>query len=237
MRWAQVTDTGLVRTSNEDSMLLSPEIGLFAVADGMGGHRAGEVASSMALQLIKRELYRRLKGGENSENALVETIKEANRSIYELSGQNPEWAGMGTTVTVCLREGSRVFIGQVGDSRAYMLRGGRIDLLTEDHSLVQELLKKGGVTEEQAFVHPQRNILTRAVGAGSTLEVDIYRTEVSTGDMLLLCTDGLTEYLRPKDILTTVNNSSDINTSVQNLLGKALSSGGKDNITIILIEF
>ncbi len=237
MKWAQVTDTGLVRASNEDSMLLSPEIGLFAVADGMGGHRAGEVASSMALQLIEQELNSRLKSGEDSENALVESIKEANRSVYELSRQNAEWSGMGTTVTVCLREGDRAFVGQVGDSRAYMLRGGGIDLLTEDHSLVQELLKKGGVTEEQAFVHPQRNILTRALGAGPTLEVDIYCTEVSTGDMLLLCTDGLTEYLRPKDILKTVNDSPDLNTSVQNLLGKALSSGGKDNITIILIEF
>lgn len=236
MRWAQVTDTGLVRALNEDSLLVSPEIGLFAVADGMGGHQAGEVASSMALQLMERDLVRRLKSGENPENALVNSIKDANRSIYEQAGRNPRWAGMGTTITACLSQGSRILVAQVGDSRAYLLRGGGIVLLTEDHSLVQELLKNGGITEEQALVHPQRNVLTRALGTEPSLAVDLYRVDVAPGDLLLLCTDGLTEYLRPDDILLTVRNSPELNTAVQNLLRKALRSGGADNITIVLVE-
>lgn len=237
MRWAQVTDTGLIRALNEDSLCVSPGIGLFAVADGMGGHRAGEVASGTALRLLERELGRRLKSGEKPENALIDSIKEANRSIFELSMQNPDYAGMGTTVTACLKWGGETLVAQVGDSRAYLLRDGGIVRLTEDHSLVQELVKNGGITEEQAFAHPQRNVLTRALGTELSLEVDLYRVKVTSGDLLLLCTDGLTGYLRPEDILFTVHNSPDLDVVVQNLLGKALQSGGADNITIVLVEF
>jgi len=236
MRWARITDTGLVRTLNEDSLLVLPGIGLFAVADGMGGHRAGEVASRMALQLMERDLIRRLASGENPENALVNSIKEANRSIYDQAGRNPGWAGMGTTVTACLMRDGQILVAQVGDSRAYLLRDGGIALLTEDHSLVWELLKNGGITEEQALVHPQRNVLTRALGTEPSLAVDLYRVKAGPGDMLLLCTDGLTEYLRPDDIHLTVRNSPELDAAARNLLEKALRSGGADNITIVLVE-
>lgn len=237
MRWAQVTDTGLIRALNEDSLCIAADIGLFAVADGMGGHRAGEVASGMTLQLLERELGKRLKKGEKPENALIDSIKEANRTIFELSGQNPEYTGMGTTVTACLKQGEEIFVAQVGDSRAYLLRDDEIIRLTEDHSLVQELVKNGGITEEQAFVHPQRNVLTRALGTELSLVVDLYRVEVIPGDLLLLCTDGLTGYLRPDDLFFTIRSSPDLDAAVQNLLEKALQSGGADNITIVLIEF
>lgn len=236
MKWSYRTDTGLVRALNEDSLYLSPETGFFAVADGMGGHRAGEVASRMALQFLQRELDKRFSRGEKPEDALVDSIKGANTLIYEKSVQNPDWAGMGTTITACLKLENEVLIGQVGDSRAYLLRGNGITRLTEDHSLVQEMVKNGGITEEQAFVHPQRNVLTRALGTGPILEVDLYRVEVNTGDLLLLCTDGLTGYLRQDELFDVVSNAPDLDTAVDRLLKKAIQSGGADNITIILVE-
>lgn len=237
MKWAYITDTGLVRALNEDSLCISPEGSFFAVADGMGGHQAGEVASKTALELLKQELDRRLDGGEEADLALVESVKEANRSIFEMSARNPQWHGMGTTVTACLKRDGEILICQVGDSRAYLLRGNRIFKLTEDHSLVQELVKSGGITEEEAFTHPQKNVLTRAVGTGLILEVDLYRYNVLSGDLLLLCTDGLTRYLRQEEILKTINLSLDLDAAVRDLLKKATSCGGADNITIILVEF
>lgn len=237
MKWACITDTGLVRVLNEDSFCISPEDCFFAVADGMGGHQAGEVASQMALQLLKQALDRRLKGGEKADRALVDSIKEANGAIYELSAGKPEWQGMGTTVTACLKRNVEILIGQVGDSRAYLLRGNRISQLTEDHSLVQELVKNGSITEEEAFTHPRKNVLTRAIGTGLFLEVDLYRCKVRPGDLLLLCTDGLTRYMRQEELLASVNSSTDLDTAVRELLKKANSAGGADNITIILVEF
>ncbi|MFX4261679.1 Stp1/IreP family PP2C-type Ser/Thr phosphatase [Pelotomaculum propionicicum] len=237
MKWAYITDTGLVRALNEDSLYISPEGSFFAVADGMGGHQAGEVASKMALQLLKQELDRRINSGEKADQALVESVKEANRSIFEMSARNSQWQGMGTTVTACLKRDGEILIGQVGDSRAYLLRGKRIFQLTEDHSLVQELVKSGSITEEEAFTHPQKNVLTRAVGTGPVLEVDLYRYSVLTGDLLLLCTDGLTRYIRQDELLRSINSSPDLDAAVRDLLKKATASGGADNITIILVEF
>ncbi|MDD4334373.1 MAG: Stp1/IreP family PP2C-type Ser/Thr phosphatase [Desulfotomaculaceae bacterium] len=237
MKWASITDTGLVRDLNEDSYCISPENSFFAVADGMGGHRAGEVASQMALQLLKQALDRRLKGGEKPDRALVDSIKEANGAICRLSAGKPEWQGMGTTVTACLKRNGEILIGQVGDSRAYLLRGNHISQLTEDHSLVQELVKNGSITEEEAFTHPRKNVLTRAIGTGPFLEVDLYHCRVHPGDLLLLCTDGLTRYMRQEELLASVNSSPDLDTAVGDLLKEATGAGGADNITIILVEF
>jgi serine/threonine protein phosphatase PrpC len=237
MKWACITDTGLVRALNEDSFCISAEDSFFAVADGMGGHRAGEVASKMALQLLKSELDQRLNNGEKAEQALVNSIKEANRALFDMSAKNPEWQGMGTTVTACLKQDGEILIGQVGDSRAYMLRDNGISQLTEDHSLVQELVKSGSITEEEAFLHPQRNVLTRAIGIGVILDVDLFRINILSGDQLLLCTDGLTRYMRQEDLLLSVNAAPDLDSAVRDLLKKATQSGGADNITIILVEF
>ncbi len=236
MRWSQATDTGLVRSSNEDGLRVSPKIGLFAVADGMGGHQAGEVASNMVLELLECELSRQLEREEDPGYALVDSIKKANLSIYEKSVQFPHLAGMGTTVTACLKQGVDVFVGQVGDSRAYLLRDGGINQLTEDHSLVQELLKMGGITAKEAFSHPRRNVLTRAVGIGPSLEVDLYHTQVKTGDIMLLCTDGLTRYLLPRELLFIISAATGPDEAVQSLLEQAISRGGADNITLILLE-
>lgn len=237
MRWASVTDTGLIRPFNQDSLCISPEIGLFAVADGMGGHQAGEVASRAALQFLEQDLAARLKSEERPDDALLNSMKEANRHIFNLSLQNPDLAGMGTTVTACLTLKNEVLVAQVGDSRAYLLRGNTIDKLTVDHSLVQEMVKNGGITEEQAFEHPHRNILTRALGTEPLLEVDLYQVKVELSDKLLICTDGLTMYLRPEEIYFTVKSAGYLERAVQVLLEKALAAGGADNITIILVGF
>jgi protein phosphatase len=237
MKWAYVTDTGLVRALNEDSLCISAQDSFFAVADGMGGHQAGEVASKFALRLLKSELDKRISSGEKADQALVKSIEEANRSLYEMSAKNPEWQGMGTTVTACLKQDEQILIGQVGDSRAYLLRDNAISQLTEDHSLVQELVRSGSITDEEAFMHPQRNILTRAIGIGLVLDVDLYRINILPGDQILLCTDGLTRYMRQDDLLMAVNAAPDLDTAVSDLMEKATQSGGADNITIILIEF
>jgi len=237
MRWAQITDTGLSRKINEDSLIVSPELGLLAVADGMGGHRGGEVASGLALQTLKHELDRLLKRGDSPEKALIDSVRLANLSIFELSGRNKELQGMGTTITACLKRESDLITAHVGDSRAYLFRHGGIRQLTQDHSLVQELLKNGGISEEQALLHPQRNVLTRALGTEQSVEVDLYRDRIITNDFILLCTDGLTRYLRQEDLLYVVNSSPDIDSAVHVLLSKALQYGGADNITIILAQF
>lgn len=236
MRWAQLTDIGLVRSLNEDSLCVVPEIGLFAVADGMGGHLAGEVASATALQILEQELGKRLQKGEFPAHAMVDAVQEANRKIFELASRNQQWSGMGTTITACLKQGKVIYIAHVGDSRAYLLRESRILQLTEDHSLVRELVRNGGLTEEQAFHHPQRNVLTRALGTAPSLNVDIYHHEVRPGDLLLLCTDGLTSYLRPDEIMHSIHSSPDLYSAARGLVDKSLSAGGKDNITVILVE-
>lgn len=236
MRWAKLTDIGLVRSLNEDSLCVLPEIGLFAVADGMGGHLAGEVASTTALQILQEELVKRLEEGENPRQAIINAVQVANRKIFELAGGNQQWAGMGTTITACLKRGEDIYIAQVGDSRAYLLRESLIWQLTEDHSLVRELVRNGGLTEEQALHHPQRNVLTRSLGTAPSLNVDIYHQEVGPGDLLLLCTDGLTSYIMPDEIKQIIHTAANLDRAVRGLVDKALGAGGKDNITVILLE-
>jgi len=236
MKWAQLTDTGLVRPLNEDSLCVVPELGLFAVADGMGGHMAGEIASTTALDVLQLELARKLQKGEHPETALVSAVQVANEKIYEMAGSNRQWSGMGTTITACLKSGEIVYLAQVGDSRAYLFRQELLTQLTEDHSLVYDLVKSGELTEEQAQQHPQRNVLTRALGTSPSLKVDLFRQKVVKGDLLLLCTDGLTGYLKPDELRQILKTSPDLDTAARALVKRALNYGGKDNITVILIE-
>lgn len=236
MRWAFATDTGCVRPNNEDSLLVRPDLGLFAVADGMGGHRAGQVASQEALKSLEKSVEKRLREGENPSNALVEAMKEANRSVFEMSSRLPGCTGMGTTVTAALIGGTCGYVAQVGDSRAYLLDPDGINLITQDHSFVWELVKKGGLTEEEAMCHPRRNVLTRALGVQPVLDVDLYQVDLLPGHILLLCTDGLTEYLKAGDILSVVKNAGKIEEAVNELIGQALRAGGADNVSVILIK-
>jgi protein phosphatase len=237
MRWTQVTDVGLTRLINEDSLCVCPEIELFAVADGMGGHQAGEVASRLALQVIEQVLKKRLPKTNDPSPELLDAVKEANEAVLQAARRKPEWRGMGTTVTVCLKQDEELFSAHVGDSRAYLIREETIIQLTEDHTLVHELVKNGGISREQACFHPQRNVLTRALGAEPVVAVDLRRIGIMPRDLLLLCTDGLTAYLRKEEILALLKSAPGLEEGAGNLLREALDRGGADNITIVLVEF
>ncbi|RJQ24907.1 MAG: Stp1/IreP family PP2C-type Ser/Thr phosphatase [Peptococcaceae bacterium] len=237
MKWTQVTDIGLTRLINEDSLCVCPEIELFAVADGMGGHQAGEIASRLALQVIEQELKNRLPETSDPSAVLLEAVKGANEALFQAARRKPEWRGMGTTVTACLKRDDELISAHVGDSRAYLIRKETIVQLTEDHTLVHELVKNGGISREQAYFHPQRNVLTRALGTEPVVAVDLRRTRVTPRDLLLLCTDGLTAYLRKEEILALLKSAPGLEASAGTLLREALARGGADNITIVLVEF
>ena len=178
--YARASDTGRKRRHNEDSYVVQPP--LFAVADGMGGAQAGEVASKLAAGALEETDPAALSGPDK----LVSLIQEANRRVYERASSDPATSGMGTTMTVALVEGNGVTIGHVGDSRAYVVRDGRLEQLTEDHSLVNELLKSGKLSPEEAEIHPQRSVITRAVGTDPDVDVDAFVVDASEGDILLL---------------------------------------------------
>src|SRR5690349_7704353 len=192
---AQRSDTGRQRSANEDSLYVRAPI--FVVADGMGGAQAGEVASKAAAEAFERDLP-----PGPPESFLRETIEAANREIHELAHADPSRAGMGTTITAAIvdAEGEEVAIGHVGDSRAYRLRGGSLERLTRDHSLVEEMRRKGQLTEAQAEDHPQRSIITRALGPEPEVEVDVQTVPATPGDVFLLCSDGLTTMLGEEQI-------------------------------------
>ena len=237
MKWAQITDKGLAREVNEDNLLVIPQLGLLAIADGMGGHRGGKIASSMALRTLEQELSRLLQQGGERRRSLQDAVKMANNAIFARSQEDPELKGMGTTITACLEQKGELLIAHIGDSRAYLLHRQEIRQLTKDHSVAQELLRKGGISKEQALTHPQKNMLTRALGAEPFVEVDIYLETLSAGDHLLLCTDGLTRYVSQTEIMEVLLTDADLERKVQTLLSKALAAGGADNITIVVACF
>ena len=220
------TDIGHVREGNEDSFLA--EEPLFAVADGMGGHRGGEVASSLALETIERMFA-------HGEGELVEQVREANRAVFERSTLDRAVAGMGTTLTAALLEGDHIRLAHVGDSRAYLVRDGRLRLLTEDHTLVHRMVLEGELTEAEAEVHPHRSILTRALGVDPDVEVDEITLEVRAGDRLLLCSDGLTGMLPEPRVEEILGAEVEPQRAVDRLIREANDAGGVDNITAIVI--
>ncbi len=231
------TDVGIVRSGNEDNYLMLSDRGLFIVADGMGGHAAGEVASEMAVRLIAREVGS-LKGLDNSgaSNRLAQAIRTANDAIFSRTLAEHDKRGMGTTATVMVLLPGRYLIGQVGDSRAYLLRNGALHQLTKDHSYVQEQVDAGLLTPEQARVHPYANVITRCVGASVDVVPDIYFGHLQPGDVVLLASDGLTGMLEDEQLERILRMQDGPERWVDRMITEANRRGGLDNITAIAVK-
>jgi serine/threonine protein phosphatase PrpC len=229
----------MVRSGNEDNFTVDvgPTRGVFVVADGMGGHAAGEVASEMAVQIIQRELTPiRDLDGDGVVQVVGGALRKANRAIHDRTLTEVDKQGMGTTASVLLISGSRYMIGQIGDSRVYLLREGALAQLTKDHSYVQEQVDAGFLTPEQARYHPYSNVITRCVGASPDVEPDIYRGEVRVGDLYLVASDGLTGMVDDRRLAQLLGSRAEPDRKVQALISEANGRGGLDNITAIIVQ-
>jgi protein phosphatase len=229
----------MIRSGNEDNFTVdaSPTRGIFIVADGMGGHAAGEVASEMAVNIVQRELSPvRDLDGEDVVQMVATALKRANRAIHDRTLTETDKQGMGTTVSALLLAGSRYLIGQVGDSRVYLYRDGGLTQLTKDHSYVQEQVDAGFLTPEQARYHPYSNVITRCVGAGHDVEPDIYRGEAREGDLFLVASDGLTGMVDDRRLAQLLGSRAEPERKVQSLIAEANGRGGLDNITAIIVQ-
>jgi len=231
-RTAAVTDPGRRRRQNEDAFVREPP--LFAVADGMGGAQAGEIASRLAAAALRQPSDDESGDGRKR---VVQLIQEANRRVYERSSEDEAVSGMGTTMTVALVEDTTVWIGHVGDSRAYRVRDGSLEQLTEDHSLVAELVRSGKLSPEEAEIHPQRSVITRALGTDPDVDVDVFSVSPEPGDLFMICSDGLTAMITDDAILEIMeDHREDLDRSAKRLVDAANRSGGEDNITVVLFE-
>ena len=233
------TDVGMIRSGNEDNFAVSDwgNRGLFIVADGMGGHAAGEVASEMAVQTIERELQDlKEPHGDEAEEKLADALRKANRTIHDRTIAEVDKQGMGTTASVLLIWDTHYMIGQVGDSRVYLLRDGALSQLTKDHSYVQEQVDAGFLTPEQARYHPYSNVITRCVGASPDVEPDIYRGDVKIGDLFLVASDGLTGMVDDRRLQILLMSRAEPERKVHALISEANGRGGLDNITAIVVQ-
>jgi PPM family protein phosphatase len=230
------TDVGRVRDGNEDAYLVADSV--FAVADGMGGHLAGEIASAKALEPVEALDGKVYADAADAVTALRDAVVEANATVSQLADDEPLYRGMGTTLTAVMVEGRRLHIAHVGDSRAYLLRGGQFNQLTDDHTLVQHLIDEGQITKEEAASHPQRSIITRAIGVARDVDVDSMTLDLQPGDQILLCSDGLTGVVSDEDICEALaHDGDDENTIIASLIDKANAGGGPDNITVVLLRY
>ena len=233
LKFGAATDVGMVRQSNEDAF--SAEGELFIVADGMGGHNAGEVASALAVTTMKSGA----RNGLTEPSQFRELVQQANTAIYTASLDDSAQAGMGTTVTalaVLPGEEPRVMVANVGDSRTYVWRNGRLDRISVDHSYVQELVNEGIITPEEARTHPRRNIVTRALGIDRTVQVDVFTYEVRTGDRLVLCSDGLVDEVSDAEISKVIGQHSNAQECAEALIMVANTNGGRDNTTVVVVD-
>jgi protein phosphatase len=230
-RYTGVTDPGRRRRRNEDAYVCVPP--LFAIADGMGGAQAGEVASGLAAAVLEEAT-----GNERGEERVSSLIQEANRRVYRRSSEDAATSGMGTTMTVALVDDSdgTIAFGHVGDSRAYRVRGGELEQLTDDHSLVGELVRGGRLSPEEAESHPQRSVITRALGTEPDVDVDTFTVDAEPDDIYLLCSDGLTDMISAHEILGLVKAGGDLDDIARGLVNAANVGGGEDNITVVLFQ-
>lgn len=255
IRSAGQSDVGRKRKTNEDSFAIASDLGLFVVADGMGGHAAGEVASRLAVESIERHIsgsdprkeptipasFRTVRPEESALPAparrVLNAIRLANQEIVRSVRRNSSQKGMGTTVVIAYVHGGRAYIGSVGDSRAYMVRQGAIRQLTSDHTFVNEQVRAGTLTEDEARKHPARNILTRAVGSAEEVDPDVSQQDLQPGDVLLLCSDGLTTMVEDADIARAVlAHPDDLEAACVALVRLANEKGGDDNVTVVLLR-
>jgi protein phosphatase len=229
------SDVGRLRSGNEDSYFCGQTV--FAVADGLGGHQGGEVASAAAVEPLARLDGRSFKDAGEAAEALAAAIREANEAILDRAAGDPALYGMGTTVTAAVAGDRYLQLAHVGDSRAYLLRGGTLEQLSTDHTVVGELVRRGRLTPQQAAVHPERSILTRAVGLDPRVPVDLPDPlEVQPGDQVLLCSDGLTEAVADGRIAELLSTAPDGQAACRSLIDAANDAGGPDNITVVLVR-
>lgn len=244
---ATSTDPGMIRQNNEDRVSVTPEAGLAVVADGMGGHQAGEVASGIAVDVVTRHVLNVLAQdpAEKDESitlsvelkAVSDAIARANSAIFEHSQKSPQCAGMGTTIVVTLFHGDRVSIAHVGDSRLYRLRGSKLELLTEDHSLVQELVTRGLITPEEARSSINKNLVTRALGIEPTVDTQLNEQALKDKDLYLLCSDGLNDVLSDEAITEILQeHAEDLQQAANRLVAEANARGGPDNVSVALVR-
>jgi protein phosphatase len=241
---ATATDSGMVRSHNEDSIAADQEVGLAVLADGMGGYNAGEVASGIAVELIKAEMKKALAGkkpeelnGQSAEQLITEHSTRANAAIYQAAQSQPQYSGMGTTLVVALWHDNHISVGHIGDSRLYRLRDGALEQVTRDHSLLQEQIDSGMITKEQARHSQNKNLVTRAVGIDPDVETEVHTYPVQPGDIFLLCSDGLNDMVTDEDIqLTLASLAANLPLAAQQLVQQANDNGGRDNVSVILVR-
>jgi protein phosphatase len=227
--WGALTDVGRVRSHNEDSVLAEPP--LFVVADGLGGHEAGEVASSIAIQTLRDNAPRRADA-----NALARAVRAANREVMRAAREGIGRSGMGTTITAAIVDGCSVAVAQVGDSRAYLLHDGLLSRITQDHSMVADLIRSGQITEAESRVHPNRSVITRALGTDPNVVADAYEVDAAPGDRIMLCSDGLTTMLEDTEIAELLGKYRDPVTAAAGLIAAANEAGGHDNISVVVVD-
>lgn len=238
MKYGIRTDRGLKRQLNEDNCnVLVGYPGLptcFVIADGMGGHKCGEIASKQAVDSVCNLLLKADWDTENISDLLRDIVTRVNCEIYNYSLLDEATQGMGTTLIITVIKGRKLYIGHVGDSRVYIIRDNNIEKVTWDHSFIEELVKNGSITKDEAINHPKRNLITRAVGYELELQVDTYEKDLKDDDIILLCTDGLTNMLTEEEILEIIKNYEDPQEACDTLVQNANNKGGEDNITVIV---
>jgi protein phosphatase len=235
--WAGLSDRGRRRATNEDAYLADPSLGLFVVADGMGGHAAGEIASRLAVEAVQQVLRGAPEGGPGPAERIAEAIHAANEAILARTLQRQDLQGMGTTLVLVLVEPCAAWVSHVGDSRAYRIRCGAIEQLTHDHSWVGEQVRLGRLSQEEARRHPWRNVVTRALGSQGDVQPDVGHETLQTGDRILLCSDGLNTMVSEEQILDAVRGSGpDLAGACRRLVELANQGGGEDNVTVLLLE-
>lgn len=240
MRVGQLSHRGNVRQNNEDSIYSSRSRDLFIIADGMGGHTAGEIASKTAVKKVKHFIKTKAENYEKIQDGFLGIISDAidygNNAIFSAAQKDESLKGMGTTLITAFLDDNKIYIGHVGDSRAYIINDTSINQITSDHSLAEELYRNGSITREEALNHPQKNIITRAMGCNSSVKADLYTAEIWEGETLLLCTDGLSNMVSNDDICKIVKETQNMNECANKLVNAAIQAGGTDNISVIVIR-